>query len=94
MSEMTIPTNHRFLGMPASWVGWTSIVLAILAVAGIFGRRLVGGFRGVFAAWIVAGAVAAAAILWKKERSFLVWVPLIIGALAALVVAAEFAFPH
>ena len=94
MSTDTMQVKHGFLGMPNSWVGWTSLGIAVLAVAAVVGRRWVGGFRGVFAAWIVAGAVALVAVLWKKEHSFLVWIPLIIGALAALWGAAELAFPH
>ncbi len=69
-------------------------MVAILAVGGIFSRRFTGGFRGVFAGWILAGAVALVAILWKKERSVLVWIPLVIGILAVLWVGAEFMFPH
>ena len=94
MSDITMSTKHRFLGMPESWLGWTSIVLAVLSAAGIFGRRAIGGFRGVFTAWIVAGAVALVAVLWQKERSVLVWIPLVAGLLAALWLGAELVFPH
>ena len=96
MPEATdqLAPKPRFFGAPGSWVGWTSVGLAILAVAGIFNRRFIGGFRGVFAGWILAGAVALVAVLWKKERSILVWIPLVIGILAALWVGAEFVFPH
>lgn len=86
--------KRRFFGVPESWVGWTSIGLAILAVAGIFNRRFIGGFRGVFAGWIVAGLVAIVAVLWKKERSVLVWIPLAVGVLATVWVGAEVLFPH
>ncbi len=89
-----LATKRRFLRVPVSWVGWASVGLAILAVGGIFGRRFTGGFRGVFAGWIIAGAVALVAILWKKERSILIWLPLAIGALAAIWVGAEILFPH
>ncbi|MDH4140262.1 MAG: hypothetical protein OEV43_06775 [Coriobacteriia bacterium] len=81
-------------GVPGSWVGWTSVVLVILAFVGIFSRRLTGGFRGVFAGWILAGAVALVAVLWKKERSILVWITLVIGVLAAVWAGAEVLFPH
>ena len=57
-------------------------------------RRLTGGFRGVFMIWIIAGAVAVVAVLRKGERSILVWLPLVIGLLAALWAVAELLFPH
>ena len=94
MADVAMPKKRQFFGLPVSWAGWTSIVAAILGAAGILSRRIVGGFRGVFALWIAAGVVALVAVLWKKERSLLVWVPLVVGVLAAVVVAAEFAFPH
>lgn len=86
--------KRGFFRVPGSWVGWTSVALAILAFAGIFNRRLTGGFRGVFAGWILAGSVALVAVLWKKERSVLVWIPLVIGVLAAVWTGAEILFPH
>ncbi len=80
--------------MPTSWVGWTSIAIAILAFLGIFARRFTGGFRGIFVGWILAGAVALVAMLWKKERSMLLWIPLVIGLFALIWGAAETLFPH
>lgn len=88
-----VVTKRAFLGMPVTWVGWVSVALLILSVLEVFVRRPF-GFRGVFATGIAAGVVALVGVLWKKERSVLVWIPLVLGALAALVVAAEFAFPH
>jgi len=92
-AEGELPTKSAFLGMPVSWVGWVSVALLILSVLEIFIRRPF-GFRGVFATGIAAGVAALIAVLWKKERSLLVLIPLVAGAFAALVVAAEFAFPH
>lgn len=83
-----------FFGAPVSWVGWASFVLEILSFAAILNRRLTGGFRGVFAGWVLAGVVALVAVLLKKERSALVWLPLVIGALAAVWSTAEILLPH
>ena len=92
MSEAAaqLPAKHAFFGIPKSWLGWASIALMFLSV---FFRRL-GGFRAVFGVAILAGALALASVLWKKERSVLVWVPFIVGALAAVVVVLEIVFPH
>ena len=86
-------TKRTFLGMPRSWVGWLSAALLLLGVLEIFVRRPF-GFRGVFATIIAAGAVALGAVLWKKERSILLWIPLVIGVLAAVWVGAESLLPH
>jgi hypothetical protein len=86
-------TEHGFFAMPSSWVGWLSPALVLLAVVQILVRRPF-GFTGVFATMIVAGLVALVAVLWKKERSILVWIPLAVGAAAALWTGAELAFPH
>jgi hypothetical protein len=88
-----LTTKRTWFGMPRSWLGWVSVALALLGVLEIFVRRPF-GFRGVFATFIVAGAGALGAVLWKKERSILIWIPLVIGALAALWVGAEVLFPH
>ena len=86
-------TKPTFFGMPRSWVGWASVALLLLGVLEVFVRRPF-GFRGVFATIIAAGVVALGAVLWKKERSVLLWIPLVIGVLAALWVGAESLFPH
>lgn len=88
-----LATRQRFFGMPESWVGWLSPALMILGGLEIFVRRPF-GFRGVFATLTAAGAIALVAVLWRKERSFLVWIPLVVGAVAAVVVGAEFVSPH
>jgi len=88
-----LATRRTFFGMPRSWVGWASVALLLLGVLEVFVRRPF-GFRGVFATIIAAGVVALGAVLWKKERSVLLWIPLVIGGLAALWVGAESLFPH
>lgn len=79
---------------PATWVGWASAGILIVASLGIFARRFTGGFRGIFVGWILAGAFALVAILWKQERSILVWLPAVIGILAAIWAGAEILLPH
>jgi hypothetical protein len=88
-----LATKPTFFGTPRSWVGWASVALLLLGVLKVFVRRPF-GFRGVFATIIAAGVVALGAVLWKKERSVLLWIPLVIGVLAALWVGAESLFPH
>jgi hypothetical protein len=88
-----LATKHTFVGMPRSWVGCLPAVLLLLGVREIFVRGPF-GFWGVFATFIAAGALALGAVLWKKERSFLLWIPLVIGALSAVWVGAESLFPH
>ena len=43
---------------------------------------------------LVAGAMAFAAILWKREKSFISFFALLLGLLVAFVIYAEIAFPH
>ena len=83
----------RFFAVPGSWVGWASVAVAVLAVASLFARRLVGGVRGAIALSIAAGAVAAVAVIWKRDRSILVWIPLAIGGFWALWAAASYLVP-
>lgn len=33
-------SKRGFFGLPASWVGWASVVIAVLAIASLFARRL------------------------------------------------------
>ena len=70
-----------------------SVAVLLLGVLGFFVRRPF-GFRLVFATLVAAGALALLAILWKKERSLLVWTALVVGVLAGLFVGGEFLFPH
>lgn len=86
--------SRRFFSVPETWVGWMAIGLLFLSTALIFARQLTGGFRGIFFGWIIAGVFAITAMLWKKERSILVWIPAIVGILAGIWMAAEMAFPH
>jgi len=86
-------SKRGLFGVPASWVGWTSVAVAVLAIAGFFVRRLVGGVRGSIALWIVAGVFALVAVVWKKDRSVLVWIPLVVGAFWALWAAASYLVP-
>ena len=86
-------TRRTFFGMPRSWVGWASVALLLLGVLEVFVRRPF-GFRGVFATIVAAGVVALGAVLWKKERSVLLWILVAVGALAVLWVGAESLFPH
>jgi hypothetical protein len=76
MPEATdqLAPKRSFFGVPGSWVGRTPVALAILALAGVFNRRLTGGFRGVFAGLVLARVVALVAVLRKKERSILIWI--------------------
>ena|GEM_PF-5911846 len=85
--------KQGFFALPRSWVGWAADAIVILAIASFFARRLVGGIRGAIAVLIVAGAVALVAVTWKKDRSVLVWIPLVIGGFWAFWAAASFLVP-
>lgn len=82
-----------FLAVPGSSVGWLADAVAILAGVSLFARRLVGGVRGTVALLIVAGLIALVAVIWKKERSILVWIPLGIGGFWALWAALSYLIP-
>ena len=82
--------NEEQVSRGAAIVGRrTSIGLAILAVAGILNRRLTGGFRGILPVGSSRVQSHLSRIVWERERSVIVWIPLAIGVLAALWVGAQ-----
>ena len=90
------------------WSG--GFLLGFLAFFGSFQILVASGQRGgatffsnPWLAWtmltaavsaLVAGAMAFAAILWKREKSFISFFALLLGLLVAFVIYAEIAFPH
>ena len=86
------------------------LAIAFFAFLGVFYGLIAAGQRGgatffsnpwlaisiLLAAFsaIGAGVTAVVAILWKKERSFLDFLAMILGAFVLLYIILEFAFPH
>ena len=90
--------QHRtFLGMPYTQLGRWAVGLAALFVV-IFTLKTTGilPFPGllIMGAGVVAGILTLVAIIWKRERSWLLWLMLLPGLFAIVFASAEILFPH
>jgi hypothetical protein len=96
----TVKCRGRFLARPLTKLGWWSAALAglcflifLIIVSGQAGRAY---FRMIGAAMVLSGLAAGVtslvAVLRNRERSWLVMLPLCIGAFWLLVVAVEIIF--
>ena len=94
---MTANHHRKFLGMPQTRLGqWAVglsalfVVLFVLKLAGFlpFPAMLIMGLG------IVAGILTLVVIIWKRERSWLVWLVLLPGLFAIIFSVGEILFPH
>ena len=89
--------STRFLGMPHTKLGWWSVGLSflftVLAVAVINELINFSGFLTITLG-VIAGIVTLIALIWKRERSWLVWIVLIPGLFAILFTIGEILYPH
>lgn len=89
--------SNRFLGMPYTTLGWCavglSLLFTVLAVAVINELINFSGFLTITLG-VIAGIVTIIALIWKRERSWLVWIMLIPGLFAILFSLGEMLYPH
>ena len=97
--ETIMETNQRgkFLELPRTRLGWWAVGLALLFVVlflGVTNNLL--PFSGLLtiAIGVAAGILVLAAIYWKQERSWLLWLMLVPGLFAILFAAGEILSPH
>ena len=87
----------RFLGMPRTRLGWWSVGLTLpfifLFVTVINEWIHFSGFLTITLG-VIAGVVTLIALIWKRERSWLVWIMLIPGLFAILFAIGELLYPH
>lgn len=89
-------TNH-FLETPGTTLGWWAVGVGISFTA-LF--LLVSNdwihFSGILTmtVGVIAGVLTLSALIWKKERSWLVWLMLIPGLFAILFSLGEILVPH
>lgn len=88
------------------WAVWLSVTFAVLAVvnATVFRpstvaapwRQVLLPFYGIamMSSGLAAGIVGLVAVTRRHERSLLVWLPLVAGALVAFFLLGEFLAPH
>ena len=89
--------SSRFLGMPRTRLGWWAVGLSLL-FTGLFvsvSNDLV-PFPGILTIilGVVAGVVTLLALVWKRERSWLVWLMLLPGLFAFAFSLGEILYPH
>lgn len=104
------PLRRRILGWPSTRLGWWSVGLAatflILWIINttIFmpttvlvpWRQVVLPFYGIFMmlCGFAAGVVGLIAVIWRHERSWLVWLTILPGLFVLVFVLGEFLVPH
>ncbi len=80
MAERPRPERSRFFGLPSTWLGWASFVLlvAFFAIVIIGQGQLRIDTRAVNLACLVSSGVAGfIALVFKHDRSWLVWIPVV-----------------
>jgi hypothetical protein len=109
-TESSLTTRHRFLGRPGTRLGWWAVGLGVAFVVmwiinsilfmpasvEIPWRQLVLPFYGIFMmlCGFAAGIVGLIALIWRHERSWLVWLTLIPGLFVLVFILGEFLVPH
>ena len=89
--------SNRFWGMPRTGLGWWSVGLTLL-FTGLFvsvTNDLIhfSGFL-TMTLGVIAGIVTLIALIWKRERSWLIWFMLLPGLFAILFALGEILVPH
>ena len=89
--------SSHFFGMPHGKLAWWSVGLGILFVA-LF-LSVTTGFlhfpgRLTIALGVIAGILTLLALIWKGERSWLLWLMLLPGLFAIVFSLGEILFPH
>ena len=90
-------TSSRFLELPRGRLAWWAVGLGILFMAlfiAITNDLLHFPGRLTMALGVIAGILTLLALIWKGERSWLVWLTLLPGLFAILFSLGEILFPH
>lgn len=94
---MTAVTRGKFSKLPQSRLGWWAVVFAAIFTLLFIGvTSEIIRFSGflIMSLGVIAGILLLVAIIWKKERSWLVWLMLIPGLFAILFALGEVLVPH
>lgn len=101
--------NRGFFAKPSTRLGWWAVtllaifVLMIITSAGISTLWPDGSWRlvvmpffgvGTILCGLTTGVLAALAVIRQHERSWLVWLPLVVGANVVFLLLGEFLMPH
>ena len=94
---MNTNQQGKFLGLPQTRLGWWAVGLSALFTVLFVG--VASGFvpfSGLLTMIIgvVAGILVVGAIIWRRERSWLIWLMLLPGLFAILFAGGEILFPH
>jgi putative hydrolase of the HAD superfamily len=92
-----IEPKVKFLQPPRTRLGWWAVGLSILFVVlfvGVSNRLILFSGFLTMVLGVIAGILDLLAILWKRERSWLLWVMLLPGLFAILFAAGEILYPH
>ena len=90
-------TSNCFLGMPQTKLGWWSVGLsALFAVLFFLVINDLLRFSGFLTITIgvAVGLLTLISIIWKRERSWLIWLLLLPGLFAILFALGEILYPH
>jgi len=108
-TEPELPLKRRILGWPSTRLGWWSVGLAatfvalfIINVAVITStletlwRQTLLPFYVIFmlSCGLAAGIVGLIAVIWRHERSWLVWLTMLPGLFVIFLLLGEFLVPH
>ena len=89
--------SHPFFRMPQTGLGWWatgfSALFTVLFALIINDLLRFSGFL-TMTLGVVAGILALVSIIWKRERSWLVWLLLLPGLFAILFALGEILYPH
>lgn len=89
--------SNQFFRMPHTKLGWwavgLSLLFTVLAVAVINELINFSGFLTITLG-VIAGIITLVALIWKRERSWPVWIMLIPGLFAILFSLGEILYPH
>ena len=104
------PLRRRILGWPSTRLGWWSVALAGVFVglfiinSAVFMQLTTNApwqqtllpFYGIFMllCGLAAGIVGLIAVIWRHERSWLVWLTMLPGLFVIFLLLGEFLVPH
>jgi hypothetical protein len=89
--------SSHFLRGPRTKLGWWSVGLgALFTILFLLIINELIRFSGflTMTLGVIAGFITLAALIWKRERSWLVWLMLLPGLFAILFALGEIFFPH
>ena len=81
--------RQRVFRRPSTRLGWWAVALVAAFVVAL---RFSGALM--MACGLAAGTVALIAVVWKRERSWLVWLALLPGLMAVVLLLVQLLVPH